>query len=101
VRRQLAALLILSCAGALVLGVGSARAESGAEPPPTQLWQEYPLEPLTGQAPRERVPIIQPRAVNSSSPDWVLLIGGLALVVFILTDTVFLALSSRTVRGLL
>jgi hypothetical protein len=98
VRRQLAALLILSCAGALVLGVGPARAESAAEPPPTQLWQEYPLEPLTGKAQRERVPILQPRAANASSPDWVLLIGGMALVVFILTDTVFLALSSRVLR---
>jgi hypothetical protein len=97
-RRQVVALLILSCAGALVLGVGPARAESAAEPPPTQLWKEYPLEPLTGQAPRERVPIIQPAAANASSPDWMLGIGGLALVVLILADAVFLALLSRALR---
>lgn len=99
VRRQLGALLILSCAGVLVLGVGPARAESAAEPSPTRLWEEYPLEPMTEQAPKQRVPFIPTAAVaKPSSPDWMLGIGGLALVVLILADAVFLALLSRALR---
>jgi hypothetical protein len=39
-----------------------------------------------------------PVGQRSSSSDRMLLIGGLALVVLILTDTVFLTLSSRAVR---
>jgi hypothetical protein len=99
VRRQLGALLILSCAGVLVLGVGQARAESSAEPSPTRLWKEYPLEPRTVQAPKQRVPLIPaPAVANPSSPDWMLGIGGLALVVLILADAVFLALLARALR---
>ena len=36
---------------------------------------------------------------EASPPDAVLLIGGLALVVLVLCDTVFLTLSSRYLRG--
>jgi len=36
--------------------------------------------------------------VEASSPDTMLLIGGLALVVLVLCDTVFLTLSARHVR---
>jgi hypothetical protein len=47
----------------------------------------------------ERVLSIPPAAVSrSSSSDRMLLIGRLALVVLILTDTVFLTLLSRVVR---
>jgi hypothetical protein len=38
------------------------------------------------------------RAAGSSSPDSTLLLGGVALVVLLLADAVFLALSSRLVR---
>jgi hypothetical protein len=36
---------------------------------------------------------------TSSSPDSTLLIGGLALVVLVLGDTIFLALSKKVLRG--
>jgi hypothetical protein len=99
-QRQLVALLIVSCAGVLAFGPGPASAAAPAtEPPPTELWQEYPLEPLAGQAQRERLPGAEPPAGKSSSVDRMLLIGGLALFVLVLSDTVFLALSSRTLRG--
>jgi hypothetical protein len=99
VRLRLGALLILCCAGVLAFGVEQARAETTAEPSPTRLWQEYPLEPLAGKTPRQRISITEPTGVgNPSSPNWILLIGGLALVVLILTDTLFLALSSRVLR---
>ncbi len=99
--RRLGALLVFFCA-ALTFGVGQALAEAPAkEPSPAQLWQEYPLEPLEGgQAPRQGVLRIRTPAVgDASSPDRLLLIGGLALFVLVLSDTVFLALSSRVVRG--
>jgi hypothetical protein len=41
----------------------------------------------------------QPAAPDSSSPDRMLLIGGLALFLLVLSDTIFLALSSRLVRS--
>jgi hypothetical protein len=40
----------------------------------------------------------RPKAANSSSPDSMLLIGGLALVVLVLGDTLFLAASARLLR---
>jgi hypothetical protein len=40
----------------------------------------------------------QAAAAEGSSTNWTLLAGGLALVVLALTDTVFLALSSRVLR---
>jgi hypothetical protein len=99
VRPFLGALLVLICTAALAFGAGSAYAAPTTEPSPRQLWKEYPLEPLAGQPRRERVLSIPPAAVSrSSSSDRMLLIGGRALVVLILTDTVFLTPSSRVVR---
>jgi hypothetical protein len=40
----------------------------------------------------------RPKAADSSSPDTMLLIGGLALVVLVLGDTLFLAASARLLR---
>jgi hypothetical protein len=40
-----------------------------------------------------------PAAKSSSSPDPTLLVGGLALVVLVLGDTIFLALSKKVLRG--
>lgn len=40
----------------------------------------------------------RPKVADSSSPDTMLLIGGLALVVLVLGDTLFLALSGRLLR---
>jgi hypothetical protein len=99
--RRLGALVILSCAFALALGAGPALAAGPAnEPAPRELWEEYPLEPLESQSPSESILTIRsPAAGESSSPDRLLLIGGLALFVLVLSDTVFLALSSRLVRG--
>jgi hypothetical protein len=98
--RQLGALVILSCAFALALGAGPALAAGPANGPARDLWEEYPLEPLESQSPSESILRIRsPAAGESSSPDRLLLIGGLALFVLVLSDTVFLALSSRLVRG--
>ncbi len=99
-RPFLRAVLLLSCTVALVFGAGPASAAAPAtEPSPTELWEEYPLEPLAGQAPKQRDLSIPPAAVSKpSSSDRMLLIAGVALVVLILSDTVFLTLSSRLVR---
>jgi hypothetical protein len=100
--RQLAALLVVSCAFGLTLGAESSPAAApNKEPAPAELWQQYPLEPLQGgQAPRRSIlRIRQPAVPDSSSPDRLLLIGGLALFLLVLSDTVFLALSSRVVRS--
>ena len=54
----------------------------------------------SSEAPRQPVlRIRQPAVGDSSSPDRMLLIGGVALVLLLLSDTVFLALSSRVVRS--
>jgi hypothetical protein len=100
--RRLGALLVLSCSLGLTFGAeASFAAAGGKEPAPRQLWQQYPLEALdTGQAQRRPVlRIRQPTVGDSSSPDRMLLIGGVALVLLLLSDTVFLALSSRLVRS--
>jgi hypothetical protein len=99
--RQLGVLVVLSCAFALTLGAGPALAEAPANgPAPRELWEEYPLEPLESESRSQSILRIRaPAAGESSSPDRLLLIGGLALFVLVLSDTVFLALSSRLVRG--
>jgi hypothetical protein len=100
--RHLAALLVLFSAVGLVFGAESSLAAApNSEPAPSELWQEYPLEPQEGgQAPRRGIlRIRQPAAPDSSSPDRMLLIGGLALFLLVLSDTVFLALSSRALRA--
>ena len=50
------------------------------------------------QAVKKRVPRLPAAAAESSSRDSTLLIGGLALVVLVLGDTIFLALSTRFLR---
>jgi hypothetical protein len=99
--RQLCALLLLSCTVALAFRTGPASAAAPTtKPAPTKLWEEYPLEPLAGEARTQRALSIPPAAVSKpSSSDRMLLIGGLALVILILSDTVFLTLSSRVVRS--
>lgn len=99
--RQPAAILLVSCAVALTVGVQPALAAAPNEASPRELWQEYPLEPLHGgQAPSQNVlRIRQPAAPESSAPDRMLLIGGLALFLLVLSDTVFLALSTRALRA--
>ena len=63
------------------------------------LWEEYPLEPLGGPGLRQGAPSFrQAAAAEPSATNWTLLGGGLALVVLVLSDTVFLALSSRALR---
>jgi hypothetical protein len=82
---------------ALALGAGPALAATPpSERAPTVLWEQYPLEPLGGPGLRKSVPGFRQAAVaEPSSTNWTLLGGGLALVVLVLSDTVFLALSSR------
>jgi hypothetical protein len=53
----------------------------------------------TKQAPTKRVRKLPVADARSSSPDSTLLIGGFALVVLVLGDTIFLALSTRLLRG--
>jgi hypothetical protein len=50
------------------------------------------------QAERTLPALGRPKVADSSSPDTMLLIGGLALVVLVLGDTLFLALSARLFR---
>jgi hypothetical protein len=98
--RQLWAVLLLVGTGALAFGAGQAFAAAPAsERAPTVLWEEYPLEPLGGPGLREGVPSFrQAEVAKPSATNWPLLAGGLALVVLVLTDTVFLTLSSRALR---
>ena len=51
----------------------------------------------TKQAAKETVRT--PARKNADSPSTMLLIGGLALLVLVVCDNVFLTLSTRTVRG--
>jgi outer membrane biosynthesis protein TonB len=53
----------------------------------------------TKQAPTKRVRKLPAADGPSASPDSTLLIGGLALVVLVLGDTIFLAFSTRVLRG--
>jgi hypothetical protein len=98
--RQFGALLALVCTTALAFGAAPTFAAAPAsERSPTVLWEEYPLEPLGGPGLKKSVPSFrQAAAAEGSSTNWTLLAGGLALVVLALTDTVFLALSSRVLR---
>jgi hypothetical protein len=50
------------------------------------------------QTARKGAPSVPSATGGSSSPDSTLLIGGLALVVLVLGDTIFLAVSSRYLR---
>jgi hypothetical protein len=100
--RQLAAVIVFCSAVGLAFGAESSPAAApDYEPSPRELWQEYPLEPLEGGEASRRgiLRIRQPAAPDSSSPDRMLLIGGLALFLLVLSDTIFLALSSRALRA--
>lgn len=54
--------------------------------------------PARKQAVKRPVPRFPAASAESSSPDSMLLIGGLALVILVLGDTLFLAFSSRFLR---
>jgi hypothetical protein len=98
--RRFWALLALVCTTALAFGAAPAFAAAPpSERTPTVLWEEYPLEPLGGPGLKRSVPSFRQNAVaKPSSTNWTLLGGGLALVILVLSDTVFLALSSRVMR---
>jgi hypothetical protein len=48
---------------------------------------------------KRSLPRVERAAPSSSSPDSMLLVGGVALVILILGDTVFLAFSARYLRA--
>jgi hypothetical protein len=104
--RRRRSFLLLACVGALVFGAGPASGASGAQrasvgnsDPAAALWNHYPLEPLPRPpATRSAGSVRFPDATAPSSSDSTLLIGGLALVILILTDTAFLTLSARVLR---
>jgi hypothetical protein len=61
--------------------------------------KKAPARPRTAkQAVTRSAPRLPAAAAGASSPDSTLLIGGLALVVLVLGDTIFLALSTRFLR---
>jgi hypothetical protein len=101
--RQPWALLIVAGIALLVFffAAGQAKAQTGG---PSQLWQEYPLDPRSEQgasvsvqsvrtAQSFRLPTLM-RPERSAS-DSMLLFAGLALVVLIISDTSFLMLTRR------
>ena len=94
-------LLLLACAVALAVGAGPAfaAAPTPSQGTPTELWEQYPLEPGPGERSETQVqqlPDIQPAAASSGNS--MLLIGGLALVILVLADMAFLTLSVRLLR---
>lgn len=94
-------LLLLPCALALAVGAGPAlaAAPTASQRSPTELWEEYPLEPGPGErseTKRQKLPDIEPAAASSGNST--LLIGGLALVILVLADMAFLTLSVRLLR---
>jgi hypothetical protein len=104
--RRLRSVPILACVGVLVFGAGPATAASGGQQqssvgnsdPAAALWNQYPLEPLPRPAVTRSAASVRLPDVATSSSDSTLLIGGLALVILILTDTAFLTLSARVLR---
>jgi hypothetical protein len=101
--RQPSALLIVAGITLLVFlfAAGQAKAQTGG---PTELWQEYPLDPRSEQG--AGVSVQSVRAAQSfrlptlieperSSSDSMLLFAGIALVVLIVSDTSFLMLTRR------
>jgi hypothetical protein len=92
--RQLSGLVIVACVAALTVAARPALAQGPApEPTPTELWEEYSLEPLQGQAGVRR-----PAMTVPSGTDWTLLGGGLALVLLSLGATLLLTFSVRLLR---
>lgn len=99
------ALLIVAGIALIVffLTAGQAKAQSSTRGP-SELWQEYPLDPRSEQgasvsvqsvrtAQSFRLPtLIRP---ERSSSDSMLLFAGIALVVLIISDTGFLMLTRR------
>ena len=82
----------------LVVAAGPAQAAT-SKPPPKELWQEYPLDPLSEHGSSVsvqsiRMPVL--RTSESSSTDSTLLIAGLALVVLALSSASFLLLARRS-----
>ena len=103
--RQPWALLVVAGIVLLVFffAAAPAKAQSSARGP-SELWQEYPLDPLSEQGAGVsvqsvrsvqgfRVPTLMRR--QRSSSDSTLLFAGFALVVLIISDTSFLMLTRR------
>jgi hypothetical protein len=77
----------------------TARRGRGRTIQPKRVQKEKPVrEGSTKNTPSRRVASLTKAAAGSSSPDTTLLIGGLALVLLALGNTVFLALTTRFVR---
>jgi hypothetical protein len=87
---------------AFFFGSGTASAQTQSRQP-TGLWQAYPLDPhseqganLSVQGVRSAELVRIPTLVKArSSKDSTLLIGGLALIVLLISDTSFLVLTRR------
>lgn len=82
-------------------------APAPVSPAPLRVQRRPTVEPKVTRKPKVKattrakrtVPALsRPKVADSSSPDTMLLIGGLALVVLVLGDTLFLALSGRLLR---
>jgi hypothetical protein len=73
-----------------------------AQPSPTTLWEEYPLEPVPARRtthtalPRLQV---QTQAQPGDSPNWTLVAGGLALVVLSIFGLTSTTLAVRLLGG--
>jgi hypothetical protein len=77
----------------------TARRGRGRTIQPKRVETEKPVRDGSAKnTPSRRVASVTKAAVGSSSPDMTLLIGGLALVLLALGNTVFLALTTRFVR---
>jgi hypothetical protein len=96
-------LLVVVCV--LAFAAGPAHAQDRArEPAPTALWEEYPLDPSSEEGASVSVQAVRRIGVPAfvtpapSPSDSTLLIGGFALTVLILSDTVFLTVLRRRLR---
>lgn len=87
---------------AFVFGSGTAFAQTQARQP-TELWQEYPLDPHSEQGANISIQSVRspelatiPTLVKDRSAyDSTLLIAGLALIVLVISDASFLVLTRR------
>lgn len=91
---------------AFFFGTGTASAQTQSRHP-TELWQTYPLDPHSEQGANLSVQSVRsadlvriPTLVKArASSDSTLLIGGLALVVLLISDTSFLVLTRRAMAN--
>lgn len=89
------ALVIVAGVVVLSFGAGSAFAQGGKRAP-TELWQEYPLDPTTESQDTRSLAISVriPALEKPASTNTMLRLAGFALVAMILADTLFLSLSA-------